>query len=137
MAENWIEVGAISWEAAPDLVATFSNYGRNEVDLFAPGVDILSTIPEGLYEENSGTSMAAPVVSGIAALILAYYPDLTAAQVKRILLESTTREPDLRVAVPGSATDRVRFGDLSATGGIVNAYEALRLAAQSSRRAAN
>ena len=134
-AQNWIEVGAISWEAAPGLVATFSNYGA-DVDVFAPGVDILSTIPDAEYEENSGTSMAAPVVSGIAALVMSYYPDLTAAQVKRIILESATPQPELSVARPGGE-DRVRFGELSATGGIVNAYEALRLAEAMSRSAAN
>ena len=137
MASNWIEVGATSWEAAPDLVATFSNYGQSAVDVFAPGVDILSTVPEGVYEENSGTSMAAPVVSGIAALIMAYYPDLTAEQVRRIILESATRHSDVRVDVPGASRDRVPFGTLSATGGIVNAYEALRLAAQTSPQASN
>jgi subtilisin family serine protease len=134
-AQNWIEVGAISWEGAPDLVATFSNYGRT-VDVFAPGVDILSTIPDAKYEENSGTSMAAPVVSGIAALVMSYYPDLTAAQVKRIILESANRQPELSVGRPGGE-GRVRFGELSSTGGIVNAYEALRLAEQLSRSASN
>jgi subtilisin family serine protease len=128
-AENWIEVGATSWEAAPALVATFSNYGSAAVDVFAPGVDILSTIPDGLYEENSGTSMAAPVVSGIAALVMAYYPDLTAEQVKRVILESATPHAEVRVTLPGGEREGVRFGDLSATGGIVNAYEALRMAA--------
>jgi subtilisin family serine protease len=137
IASNWIEVGATSWEAAPDLVATFSNYGQRAVDVFAPGVDIRSTVPEGLYEENSGTSMAAPVVSGIAALIMAYYPDLTAEQVRQIILESATRHADVRVDLPGGSRDRVPFGTLSVTGGIVNAYEALRLAAQTSRQATN
>ena len=133
-ARNWIEVGAISWEGAPDLVATFSNYGKT-VDVFAPGVDILSTIPDAEYEENSGTSMAAPVVSGVAALVMSYYPDLTAAQVKRIILESASRQPDLSVGRPGGEGS-VRFGELSSTGGIVNAYEALRLAAPMRRSAA-
>jgi subtilisin family serine protease len=136
-AENWIEVGATSWEAAPALVAPFSNYGSAAVDVFAPGVDILSTIPDGLYEENSGTSMAAPVVSGIAALVMAYYPDLTAEQVKRVILESATPHAEVRVTLPGGEREGVRFGDLSATGGIVNAYEALRMAAALSATAAN
>lgn len=136
-ARAWIEVGAISWKAAPDLVATFSNYGRQTVDVFAPGVDIRSTIPEAKYEENSGTSMAAPVVSGIAALIMSYYPDLTAAQVKQIILESAVLQPDLDVALPGSDRERIPFGELSATGGIVNTYNALRLAEQMSASGAN
>ena len=132
-AQNWIEVGASSWKGADSLVAPFSNYGRQRVDVFAPGVDILSTAPGGGYERQSGTSMAAPVVSGVAALLMAYYPDLTAADVKRIILESATRLPDRQVLRPNSEGlpgPAVPFGTLSATGGIVNAYEALRLAEQ-------
>jgi subtilisin family serine protease len=129
-AENWIEVGAISWKSADSLVAPFSNYGREQVDVFAPGVDILSTVPGSEYERESGTSMAAPVVSGLAALIMAYYPELTAADVKRIILESATRRGEQSVLRPGSDDERVPFGSLSRTGGIVNAYAALRMAAQ-------
>ena len=125
-AANWIEVGATSWKMGDSLVATFSNYGRNHVDVFAPGVDIYSTIPDGKYKKESGTSMASPVVAGLAALLMSYYPSLSAADVKRIILESSTRMTDLMVARPGGG--RVRFGDLSATGGIVNAYEAIRMA---------
>jgi subtilisin family serine protease len=127
-AQNWIEVGASSWKGGDSLAAPFSNYGREQVDVFAPGVDILSTVPGGGYDRESGTSMAAPVVSGLAALIMAYYPDLTAADVKRIILASATRMADQRVIRPGSKSELVPFGSLSATGGIVNAYAALRMA---------
>lgn len=133
-AANWIEVGASSWKGADSLAAPFSNYGRDQVDVFAPGVDILSTEPDGEYGRNSGTSMAAPVVSGLAALIMAYYPDLGAADVKRIILESSTKRVDETVVRPGSDSgEEVPFGSLSRTGGIVNAYEALRMAEQLSR----
>lgn len=133
-AANWIEVGASSWKGADSLAAPFSNYGRDQVDVFAPGVDILSTEPDGAYGRNSGTSMAAPVVSGLAALIMAYYPDLSAADVKRIILESSTKLPDQRVVRPGSDNgELVPFGSLSRTGGIVNAYAALQMADQLSR----
>jgi subtilisin family serine protease len=134
-ARNWIEVGASSWKVADSLVAPFSNYGRQRVDVFAPGVGILSTAPGGGYERQSGTSMAAPVVSGVAALLMAYYPELSAADVKRIILESATRLADRQVLRPNSEGlpgPAVPFGTLSATGGIVNAYEAIRLAEQMS-----
>jgi subtilisin family serine protease len=98
------------------------------VDLFAPGEDILSAVPGGGYERNSGTSMAAPVVSGVAALLMSYFPKLTAADVKRILLETAARYPDAMVARPGGKGEQVRFGDLSATGGVVDAYAAVRAA---------
>jgi subtilisin family serine protease len=130
-AQNWIEVGASSWRGADSLAAMFTNYGR-DVDVFAPGVDILSTIPGG-YERDSGTSMAAPVVTGLAALLMAYYPSLTAADVKRILLASATRHADQSVIRPGSPTgEHVPFGTLSATGGIVNAYAAVKMAEEMS-----
>jgi subtilisin family serine protease len=128
-AQHWIEVGASSWKGGDSLAAPFSNYSGDRVDVFAPGVDILSTVPGGKYEPNSGTSMAAPVVSGLAALLMAYYPDLTAADVKRVVLESATRRRDLQVIRPGATSDeRVTFGSLSVTGAIVNAYEAIRMA---------
>ena len=129
--QNWIEVGASSWKGGDSLAASFSNYGQQQVDVFAPGVDILSTIPGNQYERDSGTSMAAPVVSGLAALILDFYPNLTASDVKTIIMESVTRI-DQSVVRPGKE-DRnpsVPFGTLSITGGIVNAYNALKMAEQ-------
>lgn len=128
---NWIEVGATSWKGGAELPASFSNYGAAQVDLFAPGVDILSTVPGSKYERDSGTSMASPVVCGVAALVMAYYPELTAQDVKRILLNSAARHPAQMVTKPGDDKGGlVPFGSLSATGGIVNAYNALKMAAQ-------
>ena len=124
-AQNWIEVGASSWKSGDALVAPFSNYGHTLVDVFAPGVDILSTVPGG-YERDSGTSMAAPVVTGLAALLLDYFPTLTGADVKRIILASAVRHADQSVQKPGGGS--ARFGELSATGGIVNAYSAIKMA---------
>jgi len=126
-ATNWIEVGASSWKALASLPAEFSNYGREQVDLFAPGVDILSTVPGGGLKRESGTSMAAPVVSGVAALLMAYFPELTAMQVRDILLESVRKLPDLDVRRPGDGL-RVKFATLSRTGGVIDAYAAVQLA---------
>ena len=128
-ATNWIEVGASSWKPLAALAAEFSNYGREQVDLFAPGVDILSTIPGGYLKRESGTSMAAPVVSGVAALLMAYFPELSAMQVRDILLESVRTLPDLEVRRPGDGS-KVKFNTLSRTGGVVDAYAAVKLALQ-------
>src|SRR5690606_10639174 len=127
-ARHWIEVGASSWEGPDRLAASFSNYGAGRVDVFAPGVAIRSTVPDDGYRNLSGTSMASPVVAGLAALIMAYYPELDAADVRRVILESATRYTDQAVVPPGQADGSVRFGDLSSTGGIVNAYAALQMA---------
>ncbi|PSQ78882.1 MAG: peptidase S8 [Bacteroidetes bacterium QH_7_62_13] len=129
-ASLWIEVGASSWKQEPNLAAPFSNYGNETVDVFAPGHSIYSTVPDGEYGRNDGTSMAAPMVSGVAALIMAHYPDLTAAQVREIILDTATSYANVEVTRPGSSDDTVRFGRLSRTGSIVNARDALERAGQ-------
>jgi subtilisin family serine protease len=123
---NLITVGASSRLNTPELVASFSNYGAQTVDLFAPGVDIYSTIPGGGYTEHSGTSMAGPVVAGVAAVLKAYYPQLTAAQLKQCILQSAVPN-HTQVHKPGAKT-LVDFATLSRTGGIVNLYAAVQLA---------
>ena len=131
-AQNWIEVGASSWKGGDSLVASFSNYSHTLVDVFAPGVDILSTVPGGGYERLSGTSMASPVVTGLAALLMDYFPNLKAADVKRIILASAVRYPNQSVERPGGGS--ATFGELSSTGGIVNAYQAVKMAQAESIR---
>ncbi len=127
-AKNWIEVGATSWKSDEELVANFSNYGKTFVDVFAPGVAIYSTVPNQAYDEKDGTSMAAPVVAGIAALIRSYYPAFSAAEVRNIILDSAVRYP-IEVNKPGEG-GTVNFSQLSATGAMANAYEAVKLAIQ-------
>ncbi|MEX0720723.1 MAG: S8 family peptidase [Balneolaceae bacterium] len=131
-AENYLSVGASSWESDSTLAAGFSNYGKETVDLFAPGVDVYSTYPNNEYKMNSGTSMASPVVAGVAALIMSYYPDLSTIEVKDIML-STVTKVDQQVLKPASQ-EYISFSELSATGGIINAYEALKLAEQRSNQ---
>lgn len=109
---NYIRVGA------SDVMGrrcAFSNYGVSEVDLFAPGEDVTSVIPGNSYMTAEGTSVAAPVVSGIAAMLRAYFPELTASQVKEILKQS----------VRPMLTDGKRY---SSSGGIVDALAAVKLA---------
>jgi subtilisin family serine protease len=131
-ATNWLEVGASTFRR-DRLAARFSNYGRTSVDLFAPGADIYSTVPGGRWARESGTSMAAPTVSGVAALLLAYFPRLTPMDVRRILLASATRYPNLTTPLPGGGPP-VSFATLSVSGGVVNAYEAVRMALDEERR---
>ncbi len=129
LAASWITVGASGPLANETLKAAFSNYGKTTVDVFAPGVAIKSTVPGQKYVEESGTSMAAPVVAGLAALIRSYYPKLTALQVKDIILKSVVKVNQNVNILKGADTVSVSFADLCVTGGIVNAYNALKLAA--------
>jgi subtilisin family serine protease len=128
-ANNWITVGASgpSNENGNSLTASFSNYGKKEVDVFAPGVKIYATVPGGNnYQNLQGTSMASPVVAGLAALILQYYPNLSAQQVKMVIQKSS-QKPAIKVKEPGTE-EEVNLSDISKYGGIVNAYEAVKLA---------
>lgn len=128
-AKNWIEVGASAYKNDASLKASFSNYGKYTVDVFAPGFMINSTVPGSKYEEFDGTSMAAPVVSGLAALILSYYPDLKPHEVRDIIMKSVVKvEQKVKYENSRGETERVNFKELCVSGGIVNAYEALKLA---------
>ncbi|MEJ0104948.1 MAG: S8 family peptidase [Bacteroidota bacterium] len=124
---NWITVGASGDPKAGGLSAYFSNYGKKDVDVFAPGVKIYSTVPGGnTYANLQGTSMASPVVTGLAALIMEYFPTLSAQQVKYVIEKSVTKT-DTLAKDPGNEK-MVPFSDLSSSGGIINAYEAVKLA---------
>ena len=128
IATNWIEVGASSWGDDEQLAASFSNYSRKTVDLFAPGVQIYSTKPGNEYGESQGTSFSSPVTAGVAALLMSYYPHLSYIDVKDILMRSTRKFDGLMVIKPGTVDEKVNFAKLSVSGGIVNAYEAVKLA---------
>ncbi len=126
-ATNWITVGASGDPSNGGIAANFSNYGKKEVDIFAPGVQIYSTMPGGdKYGEASGTSMACPVVAGTAALIMSYYPALTAQQIKYVIEKSANQINEV-VKQPGSDLT-VPFNELSKSGGLLNAYSAIQLA---------
>ncbi len=131
-ATLWLEVGATTWEPNENFIANFSNYGNQNVDIFAPGVDIYSTMPDNKYKFQEGTSMASPVVTGAAALIMAYYPELTAKQVRQLLMENTAQYPDQQVIVPHEGnpneSKKVLFPELSVSDGVVNAEKALQAA---------
>ncbi|MFT3702350.1 MAG: S8 family peptidase [Agriterribacter sp.] len=127
-ATNWITVGASGDPLAGGITASFSNYGKRSVDVFAPGVKIYSTLPGGnQYGNLQGTSMASPVVAGMAALLMSYFPNLNAVQIKSIIEKSATRITDIKVKKPGTDED-VKMSELCRSGGIINAYAAVKLA---------
>ena len=173
-AKNWIDVGALNWKKNEKIPATFSNYGKKTVNVFAPGVDIYSTKSGGGYLNESGTSMACPVTAGVAAVLRSYYPTLTAKQIKKIIEKSAISEykknlvnkpggkeityvvkkgdtvksiadknkiteaeltelnPEIKTGIKEGQElglkEKVKFAELSTTGGLVNLYKAVQLA---------
>lgn len=114
------------------MVASFSNYGKQNVDVFAPGDAIYSSMPNNDYEFQGGTSMAAPAVAGIAALIRSYFPKLSAVQVKQIIMNSGIA-PQVKVNIGGPEGTEKSLDELSRSGKIANLYNAIILANQVSR----
>ncbi len=132
-ANNVLTVGALNYKYGGEMIANFSNYGKSNVDVFAPGVKIWSTTPLNNYEYLQGTSMAAPAVAGVAATIRSYYPSLSAVQVKQVIMDSglTSKSP---VILGGDASNQQNFPDISKSGKMVNMYNALILADKMSRK---
>lgn len=133
ISDNLITVGALNFEYGDQVVARFSNIGKINVDVFAPGVKIYASTPDNSYKFLQGTSMAAPNVAGVAALIRSYYPKLTASQVKHILMDSGVAI-NQNVVVGGNPKDLRPFSELSKTGKIVNAYNAILMANKMARK---
>ena len=127
IADNVITVGALAPKYGSEMLATFSNYGDINVDVFAPGDDIYSTIPNNKYDFKGGTSMAAPGVAGVAALIRSQYPKLKASQVKKIIMQSGL-PIKAKVILGGKAGKTATLEEVSTSGKIVNAYNALIMA---------
>jgi subtilisin family serine protease len=125
--DNWVDVGATYFLNNEKLTAPFSNYGKKSVDVFAPGQSIKSTTPNSSYSIFSGTSMAAPVTSGVAAIIRSYYPELTAPEVKEILIKSSVRIKH-KVNVPGEKGKKTKFKKLARSKGVISAYNAVKMA---------
>src|SRR5690606_33769782 len=129
VSATFITVGALEPNYGTNMVANFSNYGKMNADVFSPGAKIYSTTPENEYDTKGGTSMAAPAVAGVAALIRSYYPKLSAAQVKKVLMDSGL-PIKTKVVVGGDAENVKSLGDISKSGKIVNAYNALIMASK-------
>jgi subtilisin family serine protease len=133
ISDTFLSIGALNYEYGQNMVADFSNYGKGDVDVFSPGVRIYATTPNNNYEFLQGTSMASPNAAGVAALIRSYYPNLKAAQVKQIIMESGL-PINSQVTLAGDPTNAKAFNEISRTGKIVNAYNAIILADKMSKK---
>ncbi|MDX1651326.1 MAG: S8 family peptidase [Brumimicrobium sp.] len=133
---HMLTIGASTRKHKEKLPAVFSNYGQKEVDVFAPGAEIYNTVPNNEYQELQGTSMAAPMVTGVAALLKGYFPKLTMEQIRKIILDSADDFSETEQQLPGS-DEMVKFGTLSVTGGVVNVKAAVKMAQQMEKEMAN
>lgn len=131
IADNVLTVGALNYVYGKGLVAEFSNYGKNNVDVYAPGVQVYGTMPDNKYKPEDGTSFASPNAAGVAALIRSYFPNLSASQVKHILMDSGTAVP-IEVEL-GKKKEKRPFSEASKSGHLVNAYNALVMAEKLSK----
>ena len=130
-AKNILTVAASSDELIGEsLLTDFSNYGPKVVDLLAPGNKIYSTFPgKDNHGILSGTSMASPIVSNIAALIRSYFPQLSAEQVKSILIKSVWMPIEITTSYPIPHHEVAKtLLEIAKAGGIVNAAKAIQLA---------
>jgi cell wall-associated protease len=125
VAKNWIQVGANAYKKEKTMLASFSNYGKKTVDLFAPGVDIYSTAPDNKYISESGTSMASPSAAGVAAIIRSYFPELKAEEVKAVLMKTVTPLKK-SLLVPGTRKEKKKLNQLCISGGFINANNAVQ-----------
>ncbi|MEO5647358.1 MAG: S8 family peptidase [Chitinophagaceae bacterium] len=126
-SSTFITVGASGNHDNGGPIGSFSNYGKNEVDIFAPGVSIYATTTgRNAYGSVSGTSMSAPVVAGTAAFLMSYFPELSAKQIK-YAIEKSAVPLTAKVKKPGT-DELVSFSELSKNPGLLNAYEAAKLA---------
>ncbi|HET8753413.1 MAG TPA: S8 family peptidase [Salinimicrobium sp.] len=133
IAENFLTVGALDYRYGSNMVAGYSNYGITNVDIFAPGSQIWSTTPNNGYEFLQGTSMAAPAVSGIAAVLRSYFPDLSAEQVKQIIMDSGL-STTATVVLGGDPSNTQAFSQISTSGKMANLYNAFIMASKISKQ---
>ena len=132
IADNFLSIGALNKEYGANMVASFSNFGKANVDIFSPGNEIYATIPNNKYKYLQGTSMASPNAAGVAALIRSYYPSLTASQVKHIIMDSGS--PITATVAVGETKTNVPFSNTCVSGKIVNAYNAILMAEQMAKK---
>lgn len=135
ITKYWIEVGASSSKVNKYLAAGFSNYGKKNVDIFAPGTRIFSLQPGNKFSASDGTSAASPVVCGVAALLMSYFPMLTPDEIKEIMLKSAIPVKK-KVYLPSEENpdkEKVSFKNLSRTGGIINTYTAVKMAIEKTK----
>ena len=121
--DHFVTIGASTKNKGTEMVASFSNFGAKGVDVFAPGFEIYNTVPQSEYMNLQGTSMAAPMVAGAAAMLKSYYPKLSMKEIKEVLYSTSVRYPKVE-----------GFASKSVTGGVINIFEAAKACKKLSKK---
>ncbi|MBU2018917.1 MAG: S8 family serine peptidase, partial [Bacteroidetes bacterium] len=124
--KTFLTIGASTKDAKGTLAAPFSNYSSDQVDVFAPGNEIYNTVPQSSYQSLQGTSMAAPMVSGVAAMLKSYFPSMTMEEIKNVMLSTAKSYKGKEVILPGTEAKKVDFATLCKTGGVIDVYAAVK-----------
>ena len=114
--DHFVTIGASTKNKGAEMVASFSNFGAEGVDVFAPGFEIWNSVPQSEYMNLQGTSMAAPMVAGAAAMLKSYYPSLSMKEIKDALYSSSVKYPNVE-----------GFAEKSVTGGVINIFNAAKV----------
>lgn len=123
--DHYLTIGA-STKDPKHLAADFSNYGLTKVDVFAPGFEIYNSVPQSEYKILQGTSMAAPMVAGVAAMLKSYFPNMTMLEIKNVILSTSKKYPKATTLKPGTEADQVSLASISVTGGVVDVAAAVK-----------
>ncbi len=123
--DHFLTIGSSTRVSKSKLPSSFSNYGQTGVDVFAPGSEIYNSVPQSEYAELQGTSMACPMVAGVAALLKSYFPTLSMLEIKEAILTSAKSYKGKMQHKPGTEED-IDFAKLSVTGSVVNVKNAVK-----------
>ncbi len=132
----FLTIGSSTKDKKGKLPSAFSNYGQYGVDVFAPGSEIYNAVPQSDYKILQGTSMASPMVAGVAAMLKSYFPDFTMQEIKDVMLASAKSYKGVEQTHP-ETKEMVDFGTLSVTGGVINVYNAVKMLLAMEKERAN
>ena len=121
--DHFVTIGASTKNKGAEMVASFSNFGAKGVDVFAPGFEIYNTVPQSEYMNLQGTSMAAPMVAGAAAMLKSYFPKLSMKEIKEVMYSTSVKYPKVE-----------GFASKSVTGGVINIYQAAKVCKKLSKK---
>ena len=124
-SDHFLTIGSSTRFKKEKLPSSFSNYGKEGVDVFAPGSEIYNTVPQSDYQVLQGTSMASPMVAGVAAMLKSYFPEFSMKEIKDVMLSSAKSYKGVQQTHP-ETKKMTDFAELSVTGAVINVKNAVK-----------